>query len=131
MFNQDAIKAYQTAEQDYLVEGADPHDLVQILFTHLLLSMELARDALEIKDLASKSEHLTKALTIVHVLATSLDFDRGGEVAQSLEQVYVWARKRLIEASFRNNLEALNEVHEAISEIASAWNTISSAAKAA
>jgi flagellar protein FliS len=131
MFNQDAIKAYQTAEQDYLVEGADPHDLVQILFTHLLLSMELARDALEVKDFASKSEHLTKALTIVHVLATSLDFDRGGEVAKSLEQVYVWARKRLIEASFKNNIEALNEVHEAIGEIANAWNSISSAAKAA
>ncbi len=131
MFNRDAIKAYQTAEQDYLVEGADPHDLVQILFTHLLLSMELGRDALERKDLAAKSEHLTKALTIVHVLTTSLDFERGGEVAQSLEHLYVWARRRLIEASFKNNIEALNEVHEAISEIANAWNSISTAAKAA
>ena len=127
MYNRDAIKAYQEAEQDFLVEGADPHNLVHILFTHLILSMELARDALERKDLAAKSEHLTKALTIVHVLTTSLDFERGGEVAQSLEHLYVWARRRLIEASFRNNLEALNEVHEAISEISNAWSSISSA----
>lgn len=127
MFNRDAIKAYQAAEQDYLVEGADPHNLVQILFTHLLLSMELARDALANKDLAAKSEHMTKALTIVHVLTTSLDFEKGGEVAQSLEHLYVWARKRLIEASFKNNVEALNEVHGAITEISNAWSTISTA----
>ena len=93
--------------------------------------MELARDALERKDLAAKSEHLTKALTIVHVLTTSLDFDRGGEVAQSLEHLYGWARRKLVEASFKNNLSALDEVHEAISEIANAWNSISTAAKAA
>jgi flagellar protein FliS len=127
MFNRDAIKAYQEAEQDFLVEGADPHNLVQILFTHLLLSMELAKDALERKDLASKSEHFTKALTIVHVLTTSLDFERGGEVAQSLERVYVWARRMLVEASFKNNLAALDEVYEAINEIANAWNSISTA----
>jgi flagellar protein FliS len=127
MFNRDAIKAYQEAEQDFLVEGADPHNLVQILFTHLLLSMELAKDALERKDLAAKSEHFTKCLTIVHVLTTSLDFERGGEVAQSLERVYVWSRKMLIEASFKNNITALNEAYEAISEIADAWNSISTA----
>ena len=127
MFNRDAIKAYQEAEQDFLVEGADPHNLVQILFTHLLLSMELAKDALERKDLASKSEHFTKALTIVHVLTTSLDFERGGEVAQSLERVYVWARRMLVEASFKNNLAALDEVYEDINEIANAWNSISTA----
>ena len=127
MFNRDAIKAYQTAEQDFLVEGADPHNLVQILFNQLLLSMEWSREALERKDLAAKSEHLTKALTIVHVLTTSLDFERGGEVAQSLEHLYVWARRKLIEASFKNSIPAIDEVHEAISEISVAWNSINSA----
>jgi flagellar protein FliS len=127
MFNRDAIKAYQTAEQDFLVEGADPHNLVQILFNQLLLSMEWSREALERKDLAAKSEHLTKALTIVHVLTTSLDFERGGEVAQSLEHLYVWARRKLIEASFQNSIPAINEVHEAISEISVAWNSINTA----
>ena len=127
MFNRDAIKAYQTAEQDFLVEGADPHNLVQILYTELLATLELSRAALERKDLAAKSEHLTKALTIVHVLTTSLDFERGGEVAQSLEHLYVWARRKLIEASFKNNIAAIDAVHSSISEIAAAWDSISGA----
>ncbi len=130
MFNRDAIKAYQTAEQDFLVEGADPHDLVQILFTHMLVNLEMARDALERKDLQAKSTHLTKSLTIIHVLTTSLDFERGGEVAQSLEQIYTWAQRKLMDASFKNSIPAINEVHESISEIAAAWNSIS-ASKAA
>jgi flagellar protein FliS len=128
MFNRDAIKAYQTAEQDYLVEGADPHNLVHILFTELLVSLELATDALEKKDLAAKSQYLTKALTIVHVLATSLDFELGGEVAQSLSQLYDWARRKLIEASFQNRISSITEVHNAINEISTAWNTINAKA---
>ena len=125
MFNRDAIKAYQTAEQDFLVEGANPHDLVQILFTHLLVNLEMARDALGRKDFESKSTYLTKALTIIHVLTTSLDFERGGEVAQSLEQIYGWAQRKLMEVSFKNSIPALDEVHASISEIAAAWNSIS------
>jgi len=125
MFNRDAIKAYQTAEQDFLVEGADPHNLVQILYSELLVTLELSRAALERKDLGAKSEHLTKALTIVHVLTTSLDFERGGDVAQSLEHLYVWARRKLIEASFQNSIPAINDVHSSMSEIAAAWHSIS------
>jgi flagellar protein FliS len=128
MFNRDAIKAYQTAEQDYLVEGADPHSLVQILFSEFLASLELTIEALEKKDLAAKSKHISKAMTIVHVLATSLDFERGGEVAQSLAQLYDWARRKLIEASFQNSIPAINEVHNSISEISTAWNTINAKA---
>ncbi len=125
MYHRDAIKAYQVAEQDFLVEGADAHNLVRILYQELLSSLDRARDGLSAADLAAKSAHVSKALTIIHVLATSLDFERGGDVAQSLSQLYEWARRKVIEASRNNLIPAIEEVHKAISEIANAWNTIS------
>ena len=105
MLIQDPIKAYQTVEQDLLVEGADPHSLVQILFTELLSNLDRAGESLEVKDYTAKSTHLSKSLTILHVLATSLDFERGGEVAQSLSAFYAWVRSQLLALTQDNSAE--------------------------
>ena len=119
-----AIKAYQTAEQEFLVEGADAHNLVQILFTELLSNLDRAGECLEAKDFTAKSSHLSKSLTILHVLATSLDFERGGDVAASLAELYDWARRKVIQASCSNVRAELTEVHKVMAEIASAWESI-------
>ncbi len=124
MYHRDAIKAYQEAEQDFLVEGADPHCLVQILYTELVLSLERTYFAIDQKDYVAKSTHITKVLSILHVLASSLDFDKGGEVAISLARLYEWARRRVIEASRDNLPPVIEEVRKAISDIAEAWSTI-------
>ena len=96
MLNMNAVRAYQQAEQEFLVDGSDPYRLVQILFTELLASMDRTALSLEANDLAGKSAASSKALTIVYVLSTSLDFERGGEVAQSLSAFYAWVRGQLL-----------------------------------
>jgi flagellar protein FliS len=124
MYHRDAIKAYQEAEQDFLVEGADPHCLVQILYTELIQSLDRTHLAMDQKDYVAKSTHITKVLSILHVLASSLDYDKGGEVAISLARLYEWARRRVIEASRENMLPVIEEVRKAVSDIAEAWDTI-------
>jgi len=124
MLHRNAIRAYNEAEQDFLVDGADAHGLVEILFSELIASLGVARKGLANADLATKSGGVSKALSIIHVLAASLDFDKGGEVAISLAQLYEWSRRRIIEASRDNLVAGLDEVLSAISEIADAWRTI-------
>ncbi len=128
MLNRDAIKAYQTVEQDYMVEGADPHTLVQILFSEFIVSIELTIQALEASDLAAKSAHITKCMMICHLLASSLDFDKGGDIAVSLAEIYEWSRRKLLEASRYNRISDLQDVHKTISDISSAWSAISAKA---
>lgn len=128
MLNRDAIKAYQTVEQDYMVEGADPHTLVQILFSEFIVNLELTIQALEVSDLAAKSAHITKCMMICHLLASSLDFDRGGDIAVSLAEIYEWSRRKLLEASRYNRISDLQDVHKTISDISSAWSAISAKA---
>ncbi len=128
MLHRNAIKAYQVAEQDSLVDGADPHTLVQILFDELIRSLELAKLAMDTSDLPAKSAHVTKSLTLLHVLATSLDFEKGGEVATSLSQLYDWSRRKVIIAGRDKNGAGVEEVRRTISEIASAWHAIAKAA---
>lgn len=128
MLNRDAIKAYQTVEQDLLVEGADPHSLVQILFAEFLINIELTIAALERSDLAAKSAHITKSMMACHLLASSLDFEKGGDIAVSLAEVYEWCRRKLLEGSIKNDISALQDVHKTIADISSAWSSISAKA---
>lgn len=119
-----AIKAYQTADNDLLVEGSDQFGLVKLLYQKLLTSIYQAIDCIEVKDLGCRSEALTQALTIIHLLNSTLDYSKGGDVAVSLAQVYGWSRRALIEANKQKDAEGLKEVAKMIEDIAQAWETI-------
>ena len=131
MLRRNAIRAYNEAEQEFLVNGADAYGLVEILFTELIESLTASRNGLSSSDLASKSAGVSKALSIIHVLASSLDFEKGGEVAESLLRLYEWSRRTIIEASRDNTVAPFDEVLHAVSEIADAWRTIGAQQQAA
>jgi flagellar protein FliS len=124
MLQRNAMNAYRQAEQDFLVEGSDGHGLVQLLFNELLVAIEETSISIELDDLAARSASSSKALSILYVLNSSLDFEKGGEVALSLEQLYGWSRRQLIEAIKENSRERLANVYSSIADIADAWASI-------
>ena len=67
-------------------------------------------------------------MMICHLLASSLDFDKGGDLAVSLAEIYEWSRRKLLEASSHNRISDLQDVHKTISDISSAWSAISAKA---
>ena len=124
MFNQNALKAYQQADQDFLVNGANGHQLVEILFTELLASLDRAHMAVLMKDASARSAGVSKALSIIYVLSSSLDFEKGGEVAQSLAELYEWARQNIIASNNGQVADRLQMVRNSLGEIADAWTSI-------
>ena len=124
MLQRNAMNAYRQAEQDFLVEGSDGHGLVQLLFNELLVAIEETSISIELDDLAARSASSSKALSILYVLNSSLDFEKGGEVALSLEQLYGWSRRQLIEAIKENSRERLANIRTSIADIADAWASI-------
>ena len=124
MLHRNAIRAYQQAEQDFYVDGADSHGLVEILYRELVSALERADKAIEAKDYADRAQETTRALTILYVLGSSLDFTKGGDVANSLAQFYEWARLNVIEAGRVTSAERLATVRKSVLEIAEAWHTI-------
>ena len=124
MLHQNALKAYEQVEQDFLVQGASRHRLVEILFAELLSSLDRAMLALSVNDLAARSAGTTKALTIIYALNSSLDHERGGAVAKNLADLYEWSRLTIIASGREKSRERLQSVRFAMSEIADAWSSI-------
>ena len=89
---------YKSTERNALVETEDPHKLVLVMFDTLIKSIEIYVENIDVKkaDLELRSKHFSRALTIIYSLQSSLDFEKGGEIADNLFQTYEFARQMVI-----------------------------------
>lgn len=114
--------AYAQVSVESEVMGASPHQLIQMLFDGVQLSLKKANRAIERGDRASKNEALTKAIELIGSgLRASLDLERGDDLAEDLDSLYDYMIRTLMRANLHNDPELVDEVDSLISGISSAW----------
>ncbi len=69
---------------------------------------------------------MARAGRIVVGLQGALDFERGGELAQNLNELYAYITRRLFHINAYNDLDALQEVKTLITDISQAWQSLPS-----
>ena len=119
-----AAGAYKKIGEESLVEAADSHELVSLLFRELLSSLSTAEDNFETGDLVSMRNKITKASRILTGLQGGLDFEQGGEIAGNLAELYGYCIRRLLDSNSKGNVEGVIETKRLMLPIAEAWNTI-------
>ncbi len=120
-----AASAYRKVAAETSVQGADPHQLVGLLFAALLQSIATARGAMQRGDIAAKGEALGKAVRIIEEgLKAGLNLREGGEIAANLQQLYDYSVLRLTQGNRHNDTAALEEVARLIEPIAESWKLI-------
>ncbi|MET0241799.1 MAG: flagellar protein FliS [Sphingobium sp.] len=117
-------RRYAAVDTGSRVEGANPHQLVKILFEETVQSIEATALALGTGDDHMAREKQTRALTLLHALESSLDFDRGGDVALSLCMIYREARSRLVASVPEKNVVKALSARDIVADIAEAWGQI-------
>lgn len=123
--NSRAASAYKRVAADTGVQGANPHQLVSMLFDALLQSLARARGALEAGDITAKGAAIGKAVRILEEgLKAGLNMEQGGELAQNLRGMYSYSIVRLTHANLRNDAAALTEVTALIEPVADSWKQI-------
>jgi len=125
------MKAYRQARNGYEavdvmtgVASANSVQLTQMLFDALVDSLAVAKGHILHGATAEKVRALSRASRIVVGLQEGLDFDRGGELAQNLGELYTYVNRRLLHVNARNDLMTLEELHGLMSEIRGAWRTL-------
>ncbi|MWC43166.1 flagellar export chaperone FliS [Sphingomonas carotinifaciens] len=103
---------------------ADGPALVQLLYEELIAALRTAAWATENRQLARKSERVTRATAILFALENGLDFDQGGDLSVTLARLYAGARKQIVDASLGQDPQPFRDVATSMAEIAEAWRSI-------
>ena len=72
-----------------------------------------------------KSKNMSKCLSIIYGLQTSLDFDKAPEIAGNLFQIYEFVRQKVIKGFTNKDAVGVNQAYEVINEILSGWKDMS------
>lgn len=124
-----ALHQYQAVGAQTSVVDVDRHQLIQLLFDGVLSRINTAKARITAKDFEGKNKLINKSIDIVAGLRSFLDMEKGGELAQNLNDLYVYCENRLLEANIRNDLEALDEVASHLRKVQEGWSGIREEAK--
>lgn len=119
-----ARASYQNIDLNSRIEGASPHRLVGILFEELLKTLDAMAAAADKRDLGQVGVRQARALSVLNGLESSLDMERGGEIAQSLASIYREARRLTLKAGRECDRDQVQHVRSMLNEIAIAWEAI-------
>jgi flagellar protein FliS len=117
-------QAYQNAERQALEETNDPHLIVMTMLDALVKSMQIFVDNIDLKNGGNaemKSKHFSRAISIIYALQSSLDFEKGGDIASNLFQLYEYSRVKLIEDLGKGVSNGSPQAIQAIAGIRDAW----------
>ena len=121
-----AIQSYGDVKVTSGVASANNVQLIQMLFDGLLESLVAARGHIQHRNINEKSKAIARASRIVLGLQGALDFEKGGDLAANLNQLYSYVTRRLFHVNAHNDLAVLDEIHGLMKEIRDAWEGVPS-----
>ncbi|MEG0642054.1 MAG: flagellar export chaperone FliS [Clostridium sp.] len=113
-----ALNTYQSNS----VNTASKEKLLMMLLDGLVKFIKQGIVGLNEKNIKDSNENFKKAQSIVLELKATLDVDSGGDIASSLNALYDYIYRRMIEANIKKDKEIANEVLGFCIEIRDAFN---------
>jgi len=98
-----------------------PHRVIALLLDGALERIGQAKKCLAENNQTDFEVLLVKTVGILNGLRSSLDFEKGGEIAANLDSIYDYVADKLIQ---QHNPEALVEAEHLLSEIKLGWDGI-------
>ena len=123
-YGRNKLAQYQSVSAHGGVADADPHTMVLMLLDGAMERMSTARGCIERGEIARKAKLLHSCVNIIAELRGSLNIERGGPLAQNLNDLYDYMQRRLLLANANSDARLLSEVMGLLAEIRSAWIAI-------
>lgn len=118
--NNKAAQAYFQTK----VSTTDQGQLLLLLYDGALNFLQQARVKMLEKDYAAKGILISKVIDIVSELANTLNLEKGGTLAENLNNLYFLCTTRLLQANLKMNVEQLDSVTTILSGLRSAYAQI-------
>jgi len=117
--------AYHVVGLETSVASASPHGLTLMLFDGFLSTVLRAGNAMATNQIDEKCRQISRASMIIEEgLKAALNYEASGDIAKTLNVLYTYTLKRLLQANLHNDAAALQEVTRLITPLRDAWASI-------
>ena len=116
-----AAVAYQQYKNSKVLT-ASPAELTLMLYDGAIKFCNIAKDAIDNKDIQRAHENIIKAQKIIDYLRQTLDMKY--PVAQDFENIYSYLSQRLIEANVKKDTEILEELLTHLRSVRDNWKEV-------
>jgi len=118
------VNAYQSVRKATLVEGATPHQLVEMLYDGAISNIAIARQLLAKDKRKQLHTHTDKAIAIVQELQASLKNYETDELAGNLFELYTYIVTTLIKSEKDMDDEGFGVCAHLLDVLRDAWHSI-------
>ena len=106
------------------VQSRTPLELIVMLYDGAIRFIGEAREGLVQRDIARRGRAISRAMAIISELQSSLDMEQGGDIAVSLDSLYVYVRDRLVDASIKQDVKPLDDATRVLKNLREGWVAI-------
>jgi flagellar protein FliS len=116
-FPRNAATVYRQTE----VQSRTPLELVVMMYDGALRFLTEARGAIERRDVRARREPVSRALAIISELQSTLDMEKGREIASSLDALYIYVISRIVEAGAKQDVGLLDDAVRVLNILREGW----------
>ena len=118
------VKAYNDVGVTTAVSTANPVQLVVLLYDGAMTALMTAKGEIANQNIPEKNRLIVKALSIIEGLRAAIDYKHGGEIAEQLNDLYLYMIMQLTQANLKNDPDILDEVFRLLAELRGAWDEL-------
>ncbi len=119
-----ALAQYGQIKNDAQTTYASPHQLMLMLFDGAIEAMSFTIGAIQNENFELRSKQNTRSITIINGMRECLDMETGGELANNLYSLYQYMTKELFRASFKNDVDTIQNIQTMLKDIRGSWEKI-------
>lgn len=123
MFFEQAKRSYERQESNFVENTDNNHEIVRLILKELRKNLIIIISDQKI-DLSKQARHYAKAHTALHLLLSSLDSDKGGEISDNLARLYLYVQQQLIEGRDRDGFKGDANIVGIVTDLLEAWEQI-------
>ena len=115
-----AANTYKQTDKEYIKGIETPHGRIKILYETIITNID------KLSDKHPKTNFLSfgKCLNALNILSSSLDMNQGKDLAENLNDLYIYCSEKLKEYLEDKDEQKLIEVKDIISGLLEAWEEI-------
>lgn len=123
-----ASSAYRQIQHESRAAAAGPVELVAMLYEELETALGVLVVLAQQGHAVAASDPAHRARMVMIALDAGLDHAAGGDLAQSLSQIYTSMRRRFDSAVSSGDIGGLAEIADGVTSLRAAWGQIGRAA---